>query len=194
MYGKTEPRFRWVIPASLISSVFSELDGLDEDEGRHRALLGLDQAENLSLAERVKDEPGAGSIHTLISRTVRFRDTRPERADQLQTAAFQALTSKLSRAGNPRVHGEVRLAVTHARELVSRSDDIQAADLMRWVGRFDDVRGAYGSAENLLRRECELRLTFLGAEHPDTSTRSTLSGFWAGILNLLEHIRCRFGK
>ena len=90
-----------MIPASLISSVFSELDGLDKDEGRHRALLGLDQAENLYLAERVKDEPGAKSIHTLISRTVRFRDNQPERADQLQTAAFQALTSKLSRAGIP---------------------------------------------------------------------------------------------
>jgi len=141
---------------------------MDEAKGRRRAVLGLDQAENLSLAERVEDEPGVRSVHTLISRTVQFHDTRPERTDQLQTAAFQALTSELSRAGDPRVHGELRLAVTHARELVSRSDDIQAVDLMGWVARFDHVRGAYGSAENLLRRECELRRTILGTEHPDT--------------------------
>jgi len=157
------------IPASLISTVFSEVDGLDESEGRRRVVLGLDQAENLSLAERVEDETGARSVHTLISRTVRFHDSQPERANQLQTAAFQALTSELSRADDPLVHDELRLAVTHARELVSRSDDIQAADLMAWVGIFDHVRGAYGSAENLLRRECELRKT-LGAEHPDTLT------------------------
>jgi tetratricopeptide (TPR) repeat protein len=156
------------IPASLILSVFSEVDGLDEAEGRRHAVLGLDQTENLSLVERVEDEPGARSVHTIISRTVRFRDTRPERTDQLETAAFQALTSELSRADDPRVHGDLRLAVTHARELISRSDDIQAADLMGWVGLFDRVRGAYGSAVNLLRGECELRRTILGLKHPNT--------------------------
>jgi len=156
------------IPASLISSVLSEVDGLDGAEGRRRAVVGLDQAENLSLAERVEDETGAKSVHTLISRTVRFYDKQLERTDHLQTAAFQALTSELSQADDPWVHGELRLAVTHARELVSRSDDIQAADLMTLVGKFDYVRGAYNSAESLRRGECELRRTLLGAEHPDT--------------------------
>ncbi|MBE9519350.1 MAG: toll/interleukin-1 receptor domain-containing protein, partial [Bacteroidetes bacterium] len=69
------------IPASLISSVFSEVDGLDEAAGRRRAVLGLYQAENLSLTERVEDETGTRSVHTLISRTVWFRDIRPERID-----------------------------------------------------------------------------------------------------------------
>jgi len=156
------------IPASLISSVFSKVDGLDEAEGRRRAVLGLDQAENLSLAERVEEEPGARSVHTLISRTVRFHDTHPERTDHLQTAAFQVLTSELSLAGDPRVHDKLRLAVTHARKLVSRSDDIQAADLMTWLGRFDYARGAYNSAESIWRHECKLRRTILGLEHPDT--------------------------
>lgn len=156
------------ILASLISSVFSEVDGLDEGEGRRRALLGLDQAENLSLAERVEGEPGARSIHTLISRTVRFHDSQPERTDLLQTAVFQALTSELSQSDDPRVHCEIRLAVTHARELVNQSNDIQAANLMGWIARFDHVRGAYGSAENLLRRECKLRRLFLG---PSTRPR-----------------------
>jgi tetratricopeptide (TPR) repeat protein len=158
------------IPASLISSVFSEVDGLDEAKGRRRAVLGLDQAENLSLAERVEDEQGARSVHTLISRTLRFYDSQPERTSQLERAAFQALTGELSQADDPRVHGELRLAVTHARELVNRSDDILAADLMTWLGRFDYVRGAYNSAESLWRRECELRRTHLGAEQPSTLT------------------------
>jgi tetratricopeptide (TPR) repeat protein len=156
------------IPASLISSVFSEVDGLNESEGRGRAVKALDDVENLSLAERVEDEQGARSVHTLISRTVRFHDSQPERTSQLERAAFQALASELSGADDPRIHGELRLAVTHARELVSRSDDILAADLMNRVGEFDYVRGAYNSAESLWRRECELRRTLLGAEHPST--------------------------
>jgi tetratricopeptide (TPR) repeat protein len=158
------------IPASLISSVFSEVDGLNESKGRGRAIKALDDVENLSLAERVEDEQGARSVHTLISRTVRFYDSQPERTDQLQTAAFQALTGELSQAGDSGVHGELRLAVTHARELVNRSDDILAANLMSWVARFDHIRGAYSSAENMLKHVCELRRTLLGAEHPDTLT------------------------
>ncbi|KAF5427967.1 MAG: Tetratricopeptide (TPR) repeat [Candidatus Methanomarinus sp.] len=158
------------IPASLISSVFSEVDGPDESEGRGRAVKALDDVENLSLAERVEDEQGARYVHTLISRTVRFYDSQPERTGQLERAAFQALTGELSQADDPRVHGELRLAVTHARELVNRSDDILAADLMTWLGRFDYVRGAYNSAESLWRRECELRRTHLGAEQPSTLT------------------------
>jgi tetratricopeptide (TPR) repeat protein len=169
------------IPASLISSVFSEVDGLNESEGRGRAVKALDDVENLSLAERVEDEQGARSVHTLISRTVRFHDSQPERTSQLETAAFQALTGELSRADDPGVHGELRLAVTHARELVNRSDDILAADLMNRVGEFDYVRGAYNSAESLWRRECELRRTLLGAEHPSTlGSMSNLAGtLWA---------------
>ena len=101
---------------------------------------------------------------------MRFYDSQPERTDHLKTAAFQALTSELSKADDPRVHGELRLAVTHARELVSRSDDIQAADLMTWLGRFDYVHGAYNSAESLWRREYESRRTILGLEHQSTLT------------------------
>ena len=156
------------IPASLISSVFSEVDGLDGAEGRRRAVLGLDQAENLSLVERVEDESGAKSVHLLISWTVRFHDTQPERTDQVETAAIKMLNNELSKVDYIRVQDELRLAVTHARVLVSRIDDIRVADLMSLVARFDYGRGAYGSAENLLRRPCELQRTLLGVEHPKT--------------------------
>jgi tetratricopeptide (TPR) repeat protein len=183
------------IPASLISSVFSEVDGPDESEGRGRAVKALDDVENLSLAERVEDEQGARSVHTLISRTVRFHDSQPERTSQLERAAFQALTGELSRADDPRVHGELRLAVTHARELVNRSDDILAANLMGWVARFDHVRGAYNSAESLRRRECELRRTYTGAEHPSTlkSMNNLALALWAqgemeGARNIQEQV------
>ncbi|MCK4937157.1 MAG: tetratricopeptide repeat protein, partial [Methanosarcinales archaeon] len=177
------------IPASLILSVFSEVDSLDEVEGRRRAILGLDQTENLSLAERVDDEPNARSVHTLISRTMRFHDTRPERTDQLETAAIKMLTNELSKADDPHVHGELRLTVTHARELVSRSDDIQAAGLMGQLARFDYVRGVYASAENLFRRQCKLQRTILGAEHPSTLTSMNNLALTLGAQGDLEGAR-----
>ncbi|MGP8323004.1 MAG: hypothetical protein ACT6FG_03285 [Methanosarcinaceae archaeon] len=50
------------IPASLISAVFSKVDGLDESEGRRRALLGLDQAENLAPGLSIPSYPGPCDI------------------------------------------------------------------------------------------------------------------------------------
>jgi tetratricopeptide (TPR) repeat protein len=76
-----------------------------------------------------------------------------------------------------------------AKEFVSRSDDIQAADLMNWLGRFDYVHGAYNSAESLWRRECELRRTILGLEHPNTLTSMNNLALTLGAQGDLEGAR-----
>ena len=157
------------IPASLISSVFCEVDGLDRISGRRRGTLAIHQADELSLAERVEEE-GVWLVHTLISRTMRFRDTYPERSEKLQDAAVKVLTTELQGVDDPRTHDTLKLAVTHAKELVSMTEDLQTADLMERVARYDCVRGAYKSAEELCRREWDLRNRILGEEHPSTLT------------------------
>jgi len=156
------------IPASLISSVFSEVDGLDGGEGRRRALLGLDQTENLSLAERVEDEPGARSVHTLISRTVRFRDHELERSGKLEDTAVRALTDECLKANDPITYHKLEMIVPHARKLMSGSDNLQRAELMGCIAIYDYHRGARKSAENFWRREWEIRDHIRGGEDPDT--------------------------
>jgi len=79
------------IPASLVLSVFREADGLDEISGKRLATRAMHRAEELSLAERVEGDDAAFLVHTLISRTIRFRDPEPERSGELRDAAVRVL-------------------------------------------------------------------------------------------------------
>ena len=185
------------IPASLVISVFREVDGLDEISGKRLATLAIHRAEELSLAERVGGSDLSFVVHTLISRTIRFRDHAPERLGELRDAAVSVLTDEFrKKAGDPRTHHELEPTVVHARELVSRDEEIETADLMDWVARYDHVRGAYKSAENLLRRELEIRSRILGDEHPRTLTSMNnlavtllAQGDLAGARELHEQVR-----
>ena len=183
------------IPALLVSAVFSEVDNIDESSGKRRARNAISQADNLSLTEKAENEPGARSVHVLISRTVRFKDSQPERSEMLHDAAIRALITKLSIIADDRVHSELRLYITHARALVNSKDDLLTADLMYWVARYDQLQGAYKSAEILHRREWDIRTRFLGDEHPDTLTTMnnlavTLSsqGDYEGARKLQEQV------
>jgi len=190
------------IPASLVVSVFREVDGLDEISGKQLATRAMHRAEELSLAERLEGDDAAFLVHTLISRTIRFQDPMPNRLGQLRDAAVSILTfvvhTLISRtirfqepmpnrlgelrnavvsvltdefskkAGDPRTHHALEPIINHARELVSRDEDIKTAALMAWVAQYDYVRGAYKFAENLWRLEWDTRHRILGSEHPST--------------------------
>lgn len=99
------------IPASLVSAVFSEVDNIDEPSGKKKALRAMSQAEKLSLAERTEDEPGARSVHTLISRAVRFKDPMPERSDELRAAAIAALIAELLVIADYRIQNPPRAQI-----------------------------------------------------------------------------------
>jgi len=157
------------IPASLVISVFCEADGLSEASGKRIATRAIHSAENLSLAERVEGDDAAFLVHTLISRTMRFRDREPKRSRELQDAAVRVLTNDFhKKAGDPRPHHKLESTIIHARELVDRDEDIETAYLMGCIARYDHVRGVYKSAENLYRLQWEIRSRILGSEHQDT--------------------------
>jgi tetratricopeptide (TPR) repeat protein len=159
------------IPASLVIFVFCEADGLSEASGKRSATRAIHSAEKLSLAERVEGDDAAFLVHTLVSRTMRFRDREPKRSGELQDAAVRVLTDKFrENADDPRTHHELEPTIVHARELVGRDEEIETVDLTGWVARYDHVRGAYKSAENLCHLQWEIRSRILGDEHPDTLT------------------------
>ena len=100
---------------------------------------------------------------------MRFKDRKPKRSGELQDAAVRILTGEFRKnAVDPRTHHELESTVVHARELISRDEDIETAGLMGWIARYDYVRGAYKSTEDLWRREWVIRSRILGDEHPDT--------------------------
>ena len=159
------------VPASLVISVFCEADGLSDASGKRSATRAIHGAEKLSLAERVEGDDAAFLVHTLVSRTMRFRDREPKRSGELRDAAVRVLTDEFRKnADDPRTHHKLEPTVVHARELVSRDEEIETVDLMDGVARYDRVRGAYKSAEDLWRRVWDIRSRILGDEHPVTLT------------------------
>lgn len=156
------------IPDSLVMSVFREVDGLDEISGNRLATLAIHKAEKLSLAERVGGDDTAFLVHTLVSRTMRFRDHAPERSGEIEDAAVRVLTDEFQKVNDPITYHKLELIVAHARKLMSGSDNLQRAELMGCIALYDYHRGARKSAENFWRREWEIRDRIRGGEDPDT--------------------------
>jgi hypothetical protein len=88
------------IPASLVTAVFEQVDKLSREDAEERAGLAFKQVTSASLAEIAGEHQNARSIHTLVSRAVRFHEkTAPDRTDALQAAAVEAVKAELFVAG-----------------------------------------------------------------------------------------------
>ena len=155
------------IPPSLVASVFSMVDRLDEIDGRHRAALAFSQADKASLSER--SDENARTVHVLVSRAIRFSERNTERRDTLSTGIIEALNTILPAVADIRTHQSLSLEVLHARELSNRNiDNVGSATLAWWVARHDHERGAYTNARELREKVLEFWRRVLGEEHPDT--------------------------
>jgi len=158
------------IPASLVVAVFEEADKVSHDDAEERASLAIKQVAAASLAEMAGENQQAYAVHTLVSRTVRFQEkASPGRTELLRTAAVEALRAEIAKvAEDPRIRGEYELHAAHGRQLVTAAATVNEANLLSWLGFYDNVRGSYVSAEALRTRELEFRISAQGEEHPDT--------------------------
>src|SRR5664280_1678944 len=160
------------IPASLVIAVFEEADKLSHEDAEERASLAFKQVTSASLAEIAGEKQQARSVHTLVSRAVRFHEkSMPQRTQALRTAAVEALWSEIAEAAlDPRLHKQIEFHVAHARQVVTTPNNVPEANLLSWVARYDYARGSYASARTLYERELEFHLRVQGEEHPDTLT------------------------
>ncbi len=182
------------IPRQLLADCFAAADGLDQGEADDRTDLAIDQVLKHSLAEETA--PGTVTIHTLIARTLRFRESDKARVSALRHAANVALNEKLPAVADIRRHGELEQWVVHARSMTAVVDDEQTAILLGWVARHDLERADFRVAGDGFGRQFEERRRLLGAEHPATLTSmnnlaSTLwaQGDLAGARELEEKVR-----
>ena len=176
------------IPPSLVASVFSIVDELDDTDARHRAALAFSQAEKASFSER--SDENARTVHALVSRAIRFSENKRakpwwrrwlrtcrtrrhrrnrHRTDTLRAGIIAALNNILPAVADIRTHQRLSLEVLHARELCNRSiDNVSSATLASWVAIHDRERGAYTSAREFEERVLKISKRVLGEEHPDT--------------------------
>jgi tetratricopeptide (TPR) repeat protein len=155
------------IPPSLVASVFSIIDRLDETQARHRTALAISQAEKASLSELSDDN--ARTVHALVSRAIRFSEPNVERRDALYNGIITALDKILPAVADIRTHQRLSLEVLHARELCNPNiDNLGSATLALLVARHDYERGTYASARALQEKVLEIRRRILGEEHLNT--------------------------
>ncbi len=138
-------------------------------EARDQVDLAISQLLNHSLAE----DAGADAItvHTLVSRTLRFAEASAEKQwSTLRACLVQVLNVEMVRASDVREHADLSPWVTHARELIDTPQGEAAANLLGWVARFDREGGRYALAQKAYETQLQARKRVLGEEHPDTLT------------------------
>jgi tetratricopeptide (TPR) repeat protein len=157
------------IPASLVISVLERADTVSHDEAVQRQRRAFREVTAASLAEIVGGAGDSRSVHTLVSRTVRFRDVGLVRSQVLRAATIDPLLAQIAGAAtDPRLHPKIESHVAHARQVVSTPTTLPEADLLDWVAQYDQSRGSYRSARILYSREVDFRRRMEGHEHPKT--------------------------
>ncbi len=183
------------IPFSLAKAVFERVDYISHWDAQWRAAQGFQQVTAASLAEIEGEKQEARSVHTLVSRTMRFHEkSAPDRVRSLRMAVVGALVGGIAKAASdPRLHKQIEFYVAHARQLVALPATIPEANLLHWVARYDMARGSYLSARALNEHVLEFRRGELGREHPDTlrsmdnlAVMLSLQGDLAGARRLHE--------
>ena len=154
------------IPRQLVVAAFAAADKVDQRAAEDKADLASDDVLRHSLAEEAV--PGALTVHTLIARTLRFREQNEARVKVLRDALVAALNEALPAVVDIRNHGKLENWVVHARSLAANLEDEPTATLLGWVARHDQERGDYWAAGTGYERQFAARRRVLGAEHPDT--------------------------
>lgn len=155
------------IPPSLVVATFRHVDNLSEPDAKRRAVRGLHQVEQASLAERGEED--ARTVHALIARTMRFHDKRPERREVIRTAGVAVLTAVLEEVVTA-PERTIGVEVEHARALLDAAEpwDLHTARLALRVAEHDHGRRLYVAALSLQERARDARRRLLGDDHPDT--------------------------
>jgi len=187
-------------PANVLGAVLKLFAGKSKDRREspvQRQRKAFHDVTAASLAEISGEKQEARSVHTLVSRAVRFHQKNaPERAQTLRAAAVLALWAEIARAAeDPRLHKEIEFHVAHARQVAATPTTVNDVYLASWVARYDYARGAYASALNLWERELEFLRRELGPEHPQTLTSMNnlaetrrARGDWPRALELQEDV------
>jgi tetratricopeptide (TPR) repeat protein len=156
------------IPPRFIAAAMARLGDIDMTPAGDRCDKSMAQAFRQSLAE--SDAVGAVTVHALVSRTVRFRQSAAARS-KMRTAVVRVLNAVLPHVVDIRTHSALSLEVLHARSLCSGLlADTDSSTLASWVARHDYERGAYDVSRNLYEQVLRACRRLLGEEHPDTLT------------------------
>jgi tetratricopeptide (TPR) repeat protein len=166
------------IHPNLVAAVFKEVDHLSPSTAKARAAIALRDTEILCLSERPEQRDGLRTVHTLVSRSIRFGNTSPighlkwlriptalrhwntlRRTKSLRLAAMKVLYEELSQLVGTSVL-QIEPQIAHARELAKDGRTRKEACLLSYVAKYELDRGSYQMAESLYRRLLEISRSY----------------------------------
>lgn len=152
------------IPRRLVAAVLAEADHV-KDAAEHVASAWT-ETDSQSLTERIRRP--ARSVHTLVARTVRFREKDSGRVMVLRGAAIRALLAELSRADDVLQDPDLVDEAAHAQELVRVPTNEEELRLLSWIVFFHHLNGDHVSARRMSLIDVVRSKRLLGPDHEAT--------------------------
>lgn len=176
------------IPAGFVADVLGAVDDLDERASNKQAIVATSRAETLSLCERSRtsDQAVTWTVHALISRTMRFKDSQPQRRERVKQAAVGVLSSVLRDARDPAVRRTYATVVPHALKVAGEPANTAEAGLLGLVAQYERERGAYSAAERLYRRHLDVLLHARASEAQTLTSKNNLAMALRDVGRLVE--------
>ncbi|MEE1830910.1 tetratricopeptide repeat protein [Streptomyces sp. SP17KL33] len=160
------------LPQRLMEGAFARLGDGALPTPPELIEAGFESAVSRSLAEALVPTSGDGqgvwTVHTLVSRALRFADTDRERRSRLQEGALQELTDAMEKTRTAFVHGLLTDYLPHAQELLLSMEGEDVWHLANEASRVHAELGDGGAALALYERLHAACLRSLGAHHQIT--------------------------
>jgi tetratricopeptide (TPR) repeat protein len=152
------------ISARLIQNVFRKLEGLDDTASKRHSLRAVEEATGHSLAEPLDSADGAWIVHVLVTRTVRFHESRQMRGKTSVLAGLFGAASRLSKVRAATASAlrdilapeQARLAqvadLAHAQVVADSAVEQDEQELLGLVAHWYGRRGSPRTARELYER------------------------------------------
>ena len=166
------------ISRELVAGAFAAADGLSRADAEDIADLAVAEALSHSLARATLET--AVVVHTLVSRTVRFRDPSPDRQRTLRRAACEALAAIIQPSRS--WAGTLASDVTHARVLISSMLEAGAGlnmdDARSLVAVLQQIYPYTVEGGSFWQRALEICREVLGDQDPSTLIAMNRRALW----------------
>jgi tetratricopeptide (TPR) repeat protein len=156
------------IPMRLVGVVMQLVDQLSPQAAEVRLLKALRGLESFCLADIPEGNEAVRSIHTLISRTMRFYDQAVERSAHLREAALALLFELLQPRMQRPDADDLTLEIEHARTIALQGTSLAEGRLSGKIADRDTAHGAYRIAEVFRGRQAFIYWAHLGVRHPES--------------------------
>jgi hypothetical protein len=174
------------ISSALVALTFEHADGLPHEEARDSADLAMAALAAQCLAREPR--PGSMLVHTLVSRAMRYRDTKEERRAALHASSLPALEAVLGDdIFDVRRHAGLADPIAHARFALAAAIadpgnmNVPEARLLDALYMYDAYHGNYSSAQKLAECLIDYSRAQLGPDHAHTLLFMTRLGRMQGL-------------